>query len=67
MSSNGGFPPIKYIDNSKKLDKKNKRFKKERFFNQPVKDLDIKKILNQSVIKPMINLEQNKIDIIDSL
>ncbi len=67
MSSNGGFPPIKYINNSKNLDKKDKTLKKERHYTQTLKELDIKKILNQNIISPMIKLDQHKLDIIDSL
>ncbi len=67
MSSNGGFPPIKYINNSKNLDKKDKTLKKERHYSVSHKELDIKKILNQSIVPPMIKLNQQKIEIIDSL
>jgi hypothetical protein len=62
---NGGFPPIKLIINNSKKD--NKKISKERSFTSSTTDLNIKNILNQSIIKPMININPNKIDIIDSL
>ena len=63
MNVNGGFPPIKYI--VKKNDMK--EMKKERFFSPNVKELDIKHILSLSVTKPMIDINKNTVDIIDSL
>ena len=65
MSKNGGFPPIKYIE-----EKKNNKqeFKKERYFApQTSKHLDIKQILSQSIKKQMIDLNVNTIDVIKSL
>ena len=67
---NGGFPPIKYInkDNkSKKEDKDNKEFKKERFFAPQVNNLNIRNILSDSIVKPMIQLDKNRIEVIESL
>lgn len=64
MSSNGGFPPIKYIE--MKEDKK--ELQKERFFAPiPKKNVDIKHILSLSVKKQMINLDKNEIEVIKSL
>ena len=62
--ANGGFPPIKLIINNSK---KEKKLSKERSFASPSTDLNIKNILNQSIIKPMININLKKIDVIDSL
>ncbi len=64
MINNGGFPPIKYINNTKN---ENKEIKKERFFSPNIKALDIKQILSSSVNKPMMDINKNKVDIIDSL
>lgn len=61
---NGGFPPIKLIINNSK---KEKKVSKERGFTAPTTDLNIKNILNQSIVKPMININPNKVDVIDSL
>ena len=65
MGINGGFPPIKYIKKEYKYD--DKQIKKERFFSPNIKELDIKQILTSSINKPMININKNTIDVIDSL
>jgi hypothetical protein len=62
MPANGGFPPIKYIKKET-----NKNVKKERFFSPNVKELNIKDILTSSVIKQMVDFNQTKIDVVDSL
>ncbi len=61
--SNGGFPPLKFI----KEDKIDKTIKKERYYTPKIKELNIKNILSQSIVKPMIDLNKPKIDIISSL
>jgi hypothetical protein len=58
-SSNGGFPPIKII-------RKNNS-KKDKFNITPKKDLNIKQILTDKNIKPMIETNKKTIDVIDSL
>ena len=57
--SNGGFPPLKIIkkDTSCK-DIKNTKQK------QTIKELPIKKILSDSIVKPMIDLNKPKNDIV---
>ncbi len=66
MSANGGFPPIKkIIDKTEK--KEEIQLKKERLYNAPKENLDIKHILASSVVKPMIQVNKNELDIIDSL
>ena len=50
MSSNGGFPPLKIIKKEKNDIKPNK-VKKERLLN-------IKSILSDSIVKPMIDLNK---------
>lgn len=57
--SNGGFPPLKIIkkDTSYK-DIKNTKQK------QTIKELPIKKILSDSIVKPMIDLNKPKNDIV---
>jgi len=62
---NGGFPPLRYVNN----DKPNiKDAKKERYFSAPSsKDLDIKHILASNVVKPMIDLGKNEVEVISSL
>jgi hypothetical protein len=63
MISNGGFPPLKFI----KEDKIDKKIKKERYYTPKIKELNIKNILSQSIVKPMVDLNQPKIHIINSL
>jgi hypothetical protein len=54
--SNGGFPPIQIIKkNNKKINIISK------------KDLNIKNILTDKNIKPMIDINKNNIDVIESL
>tara|TARA_A100001015_G_scaffold120828_1_gene133948 strand:+ start:2250 stop:2438 length:189 start_codon:yes stop_codon:yes gene_type:complete len=62
MPGNGGFPPIKII----KKDKNEKIEKRDRFFKQKKNIVNISQIL-ESVKKPMIDLNKEKINIIDSL
>ena len=67
MNNNGGFPPIQYIEINK-VENKDIDFKKERFFaTTPKKNLDIKNILSISVKNKMIDMNVNKINVIDSL
>ncbi len=63
MSANGGFPPIKLIE--KKETKKD--ITKERFFAPVVNNVDIKKILTTSIVKPMLDVKQNEINVIETL
>jgi hypothetical protein len=62
LKSNGGFPPLKFI----KEDNKNKTIQKERHYSPKIKELNIKNILSQSIVKPMIDLNKSKVDIISS-
>ena len=65
MSSNGGFPPLKIII---KNDSKKMEFKKERHNKTNNINLNIKNILSNSIIKPMIDLTKPSVDkVIDSL
>ena len=54
--SNGGFPPLKII----KEKKKDITLRKERHFKPIIKELNIKNILSQSIVKPMIDLNKPK-------
>ena len=66
MSKNGGFPPIQYIK-EKQVDNK-QPFIKERFNTPNIqKYLDIKQILSQVKKKQMIDVNINRINIINSL
>ena len=69
MSSNGGFPPLKIIkqnNNSGKFERKEKT-KKNNYKKDNI-DLNIKNILSNSVVKPMIDLNKPPVDkVIDSL
>ncbi len=57
--SNGGFPPLK---------KKAIKGKKiERHFTPKIANVDIKHILSSNIVKPMINLTKNEVDVIDTL
>lgn len=61
MPINAGFPPLS-------TDKKEiKEIKKERAFASKPTDLDIKHILKSSVSKPMIDINKNDIEVINSL
>jgi hypothetical protein len=63
--SNGGFPPIKYIEEIK--DEKKETLKKDRLYAPVVKkNVDIKHILSLAVKKQMINVDINRIDVIQS-
>jgi hypothetical protein len=60
MSSNGGFPPLKNIKKDNNQIKQTK-VKKERLLN-------IKSILSDSIVKPMIDLNKPQSDkVIDTL
>lgn len=60
MSSNGGFPPLKIIKQNNK--EKSKKDKKNNI------NLNIKNILSNSIVKPMIDLNKPVADkVIDSL
>lgn len=63
MSSNGGFPPLKLI----KDDNKPSKIIKERAYSSSTKNVDIRHILSESIVKPMIELNKNEVNIIDSL
>lgn len=65
MNMNGGFPPLRYVNN----DKNNiKDAKKERYYNaSSLKDLNIKHILASNVVKPMIDFDKNQVEVINSL
>ena len=64
MSSNGGFPPLKII----KQNPKDKKHKKEKDYKKDNINLNIKNILSNSVVKPMIDLNKPSVDkVIDSL
>jgi hypothetical protein len=65
MNMNGGFPPLRYVDKNKH---NIKDAKKERYYSAPsTNDLDIKHILANSVVKPMIDFGKNEVEIISSL
>lgn len=61
MPINAGFPPL-FTDK-----KEIKEIKKERAFASKPTDLDIKHILKSSVSKPMIDINKNDIEVINSL
>ncbi len=62
--SNGGFPPLKV----NKDEKGEKILKKERHYKENIKKLNIKNILSQSIVKPMIDLNKSSVEkVIDSL
>jgi hypothetical protein len=73
MSSNGGFPPLKIIKqnnnnnyNNEKLKRKEKTHKND--YKKDNINLNIKNILSNSVVKPMIDLNKPAVDkVIDSL
>jgi hypothetical protein len=62
LKSNGGFPPLNFIKEAIP----NKAMQKERHYSPKIKELNIKNILSQSIVKPMIDLNKPKIDIISS-
>jgi hypothetical protein len=71
MTSNGGFPPIKYCKKKlEELQMKEKKFQKERYFNPNISsNINIRKILKDSSSKPIIDLDKKEenIDIINEL
>lgn len=54
---NGGFPPMKQISKSKKKSTNNSKNI----------DLKIKNILSDSIVKPMIELDKKKIEVVNDL
>jgi hypothetical protein len=65
MPANGGFPPINYCPKKLevKFDKDNK-IQKERFFNPKIStNVNIRKILKESSVKPIIDLNDKKEDL----
>ena len=64
MSSNGGFPPLKIIKKETKENLNKKTLKKERFFVDKKKIVNINNII-QEVKKPMIEMDKDDIKIID--
>ena len=64
MSSNGGFPPLKLINNDK--DKNIEKKEKERSFINKNNIVQINDII-KNVKNPMINLNKEEIIIIDDL
>ncbi len=65
--SNGGFPPLKIIKETKQSSAEVEQVKKERYYAPKIKELNIKNILSNSIVKPMIEIKKSKIDIIDNL
>ncbi len=63
MNMNGGFPPLRYVEDKKNI----KDAKKERYYAPNVQNLDIKHILSSNVVKPMIDLGKNDVEVISSL
>ena len=64
--NNGGFPPIQYVEIKKDITDNN--LKKERSYAPlPMKKLDIKHILSLSVKNKMVDMNQRKINVLDSL
>jgi hypothetical protein len=58
---NGGFPPMKNISKSKKINSKNNSNNSKNI------DLKIKNILSDSKVKPMIELDKKKIEVVNDL
>jgi len=59
--SNGGFPPLKIIKKDTSYKEKDIKNTKQK---QTIKELPIKKILSDSIVKPMIDLNKPKNDIV---
>jgi len=67
MSSNGGFPPLKIIKQKHNKNDKNNKHDKHDYKKDNI-NLNIKNILSNSVVKPMIDLNKPTVDkVIDSL
>jgi len=60
---NGGFPPMKKISKSKKINSTNN----SKNNNSKNIDLKIKNILSDSIVKPMIELDKKKIEVVNDL
>ena len=63
---NGGFPPIKLCN---KNNEKTKQVSKERQYSSNIKNINIRKILNNNIKKSLIfdDQEDNKIDEIEEV
>jgi hypothetical protein len=61
---NGGFPPIKKCNSNKET---TKEFTKERFAPSYKTNINITKILNTNIKKPIILEEINEIEIIEEV
>jgi hypothetical protein len=63
---NGGFPPMKSISKSKKINSKNNSTNNSKNNSKNI-DLKIKNILSDSIVKPMIELDKKKIEVVNDL
>jgi hypothetical protein len=65
MNNNGGFPPIKYIIEDKKVQKKELKYKKNRYYSQNI--VDISSIINSVNSRPMIVESKQEVMIVDEI
>ncbi len=67
---NGGFPPIKYCSNNDKDNNNTIKTSKERFFsNAPKQNVNIRQLLNENKIIPLIIVDTSNdmLDVIDEI
>lgn len=66
MNNNGGFPPLKYIiEEDKKVQKKELKDKKNRYYSQNI--VDISSIINSVNSQPMIVQTKQEVMIVDEI
>ena len=65
MSNQGGFPPIKYCE--EKVKDKDITVKKERGYQPKMNNVNIRKILKTKSSTPVIDLDKNKSDKLDTV
>ena len=65
MSNQGGFPPIKYCE--EKVKDKDITVKKERGYQSKMNNVNIRKILKTKSSTPVIDLDKNKSDKLDTV
>jgi hypothetical protein len=64
IKANGGFPPIKYCS-TVEIKKIENSSRKERLYAPTSNNVNIRKILKESKVKPIFDIESNKKDSFD--
>ena len=67
---NGGFPPINYCSNKKKIEEDDTQNKERLFAKAPRQNINIRQLLSNTIKKPIIikdTLQNDNLEIIDSI